>query len=248
MSKPLVSIITTVYNNELYIEESLRSIFNQTFKDFEFIVFNDCSTDKTWEIIEKTFGEFDGDYTIIDSNRGKNIGCAKGRAEAISVARGKYLAIHDGDDISYQHRLEKEVEFLEAHLDVFCVGSWADSVNSYGGHIKVMDFPKEEHDDFVRDIFEGNNTMLDPTTLFKKAVFDELGGYNFEWRLIPDLNLWVRAIMAGYYFANIQESLVAHRKHGGSVMTRNLRAVIYQHKLMDKVMLSEHKKEVFFRR
>lgn len=248
MSIPLVSVITSVYNNAEFIEESLRSIFDQTFKDFEFIVFNDCSTDNTWEVIEKTFRDFDGDYTIINSNKKRNIGCGSGRNVAIDNARGKYLAIHDGDDISYSNRLEREVKLIEARPDLFCVGSWCDEINADGSFRRLRDFAKEDHDDFVRDIFDNSdNTMIDPSSLFSRDSFYKLGGYDSEWYLVPDLHFWVKAILEGYYFYNIQEPLVAHRKHGGGVMDQNFRHVIFQHRLLNKKILSKHKKEVFFR-
>jgi len=247
MSTPLVSVITTVRNCEKFIEESLRSIFNQSFDDFEFIVFNDSSTDNTWEVIERTFSDFNGSSTIVNRVVGKKIGCGPGRNVAIKNARGKYIAIQDGDDISYGNRLKKEVEFIESHPDLFCVGSWSDLIDKNGKKIGVLKYPKEDHNDFVRDIFARNNTLVDPSSLFRRDVFNELGGYEAEWNLVPDLNLWVKAITAGYYFSNIPEPLIAHRKHAGSVMNRYHRAAMYQHGLMERVMLSKLKKEVFFR-
>lgn len=247
MSKPLVSVITTVYNCEKYIEESLMSIFGQTFKDFEFIVFNDASIDNTMEIIEKTFCDFDGDYIIINSDKEKNSGCAVGRNIAIDRARGKYLAIHDGDDISYSNRLEKEVGLIEACSDLFCVGSWCDSINADGTHRGVFDYPKEDHNDFVKDIFSGDNTMIDPSTLFRRDGFYRLGGYDSGWNFVPDLHFWIKALIGGYYFSNIQESLIAHRRHSESVMLQNYRSVVFQHNLLNRTLLSKYKKEVFFR-
>ena len=247
MSKPLVSVITTVYNCEEFIEESLESIFSQTFKDFEFIVFNDASTDNTWEIIERCFRNYDGDYVIIDSDKDTNLGCPRGRQVAMSRAKGKYYAIHDGDDNSYSNRLEREVEFLEDNPEIFCVGSWADSINGDGSHREVMNFPPDNHNSFIDSLFQGNNTFLDPTAMMRADIFHKLGGYDNKWNLIPDMHLWTKAVFEHCYITSLQESLVAHRKHSGSVMMSSLREVIMQHRFMHKLLLEGVKKEGFYR-
>ena len=123
MSIPLVSVIITAYNCEKFLEESLNSIFYQTFKDFEIIFYEDASTDKTWQVALDLFKNSKSDFIgarLIHSGD-KNVGCGEGRNRAIKEARGKYIAIQDADDISFQHRLEKEVDYLEEHDDVFCV-------------------------------------------------------------------------------------------------------------------------------
>ena len=245
MKTPLVSVIMSAYNCEAFVEESLRSIFDQTFTDFELIVFNDSSSDITGEIIAETLSDFEGDYTYISRSVGDRIGCGPGRERAISKARGKYIAIQDADDISYPLRLEKQVEFMESHPDIFVVGTWADKVHENGKFREDMIYPPSCHNDIIDQFFNEVNTMIDPSSFFKRDVFNKLGGYGDDWRLVPDCFLWVKAILDGQRFANIQEKLVAHRVHRGSVVSCNHRYVVQQHHILHRSMLMKHKKEVF---
>lgn len=245
MKKPLVSVITTVYNCENFIERSLKSIFNQTFKDFEIIVFNDASTDKTWNVIEKTVKDYGGNIITINRIMGGNIGCAAGRNLAINRAKGKYIAIQDGDDISDADRLKKEVEFLENNADIFCVGSWAKLIDTNEKVIGDFDYPPQNHTDIVKMLSKMVNPIVDPSSMFRKNIFDNLGGYNEKWDLVPDLYLWVTAINNGYFLSNIPEILVYYRKHKDSLTARKLQEVIAQHKELHKEMITWSKKKVF---
>ncbi len=245
MSKPLVSVITTVYNCEKFIEKSLRSIFNQTFQDFEFIIYNDSSTDRTWEIIDNVLRDFGGKHTSINKVVGEVMGCAAGRNRAIEQAKGKYIAIQDGDDISYNDRLEKEVEFMESNSDIFCVGSWADLIDEKGEKIGVFDYPPENHNDAVLDIYKMKNPIIDPSSMFRKDIFNKMGHYSVKWDLIPDLYLWVSAMLGGHRFANLPHKLISYRKHKNSVMSKCQSRAIRQHRLLYDTMISKHKKEGF---
>jgi len=247
MTTPLVSVIVSAYNCEKFIEESLRSIFNQTFRDFEIIVYNDASTDRTGKIIDNLLSEFSGKHIGIDRIIGSNIGCAEGRNKAIEKATGKYLAIQDGDDVSENNRLEKEVNFIESIPDLFCVGSWANLIDCNGKHIGVFDYPHKEHNDTIIDIFKMINPIIDPSSLFRRDIFLKLGCYDTSYYLVPDLHLWVKAMLGGYYFANILEKLVSYRRHKDSVMGKFSNIAIIQHRLLYKELIHKHKKEVFFR-
>lgn len=245
MSTPLVSIVMTVYNCERFIKKSLESIFDQSFKDFELIIFNDASTDRTWGIIEDTFRDFEGRYISINRVVGSNIGCAAGRNKAIEQARGKYIAIQDGDDVSYNDRLEKEVEFMEKNPSTFCVGSWADLIDEKGSKIGVFDYPPADHNSMIEYLYNMKNPIIDPSSMFRKDIFNRLGGYNVKWYLVPDLYLWVSAMIEGYTFANIPQKLISYRKHGNSVMAKYPIKAIREHRLLYDTMIVKYKKEVF---
>ena len=240
MSVPLVSVIMTVYNCEKYIEESLRSIFNQTFRDFEIIIYDDASTDRTWQkclaTITDSNKEFMGNIRLRPGK--KNVGCGEGRNRAIKRARGKYIAIQDADDISFQKRLEKEVDFLEKHDDIFCVGAWADKMEENGDFIELMAYPPAIHEEIYNEMMvKKNNPIIDPSCMYRKDDFNKLGGYDGRWRLVPDFNLWARAAKAGYKFANLEEVLVHYRQHPNSVTNKSEMAVVKEHFKMCKELL-----------
>ncbi len=244
MKDPLVSVVMTVYNCERFIKQSLESIFDQTFQNFELIIYNDASTDKTWQkvlaaITDKN-KEFMGLIHLIPGK--KNVGCGEGRNRAINRARGKYIAIQDADDVSLPERLEKEVEFLEKE-NIFCVGSWADRIDEENNYIETLDYPFQQHKDIVKDIVENShNSIIDPSSMFNRDIFNKLGRYDNKWNLIPDFHLWIKAILAGHKIGSIAEKLVLYRKHGGSVMANYEREAIRQHVLLYNSMVIKHKK------
>ena len=232
MSVPLVSVIMTAYNCEKYIEESIESIFHQTFRDFELIIYEDGSTDKTWQkalaTVTKKGKAFMGCVKMLPSH--KNVGCGEGRNRAIKRARGKYIAISDADDISFQIRLKKEVDFLEENEDIFCVGAWADKMEEDGKFIELMTYPHAAHEEVYNEIIvKKNNPIIDPSCMYRREDFDRLGGYDNQWKLVPDFNLWGRAAKAGLKFANLQEVLVHYRQHPNSVTNKNEMAVVREH-------------------
>ncbi|MHA1469581.1 MAG: glycosyltransferase [Candidatus Asgardarchaeia archaeon] len=231
MKRPKVSIIMTVYNCEEFIEEALDSIFSQTFKDFELIVYDDASTDNTFEILKaySKGGILNRFIAIKELGEKKNIGCGAGRNEAIRYAQGKYLAIHDADDISFPERLEKEVAFLEDHQDVFCVSSWAIKIDENGEELEIMDYPPPTHKEIRAEFLKVKNPIIDPASMFRRRAFEKIGGYSAEWRLVPDFYLWGKAISYGYKFDNILQPLVYYRKHDNSVTTIHQDKTVGEH-------------------
>jgi len=121
MKKPLVSILMPAYNAEKYIGNSIESILNQTFKDFELIISDDASTDKTWDIIKK-YKQKDG--RIVVTRNAKNRYIAENRNRLIKLAKGKYIAWQDADDISDSNRIQKQYTFMEKNPKVGIVGGY----------------------------------------------------------------------------------------------------------------------------
>ena len=103
-----------------------------------------------------------------------------------------------------------------------------------------------KHNDIIIDIFEMRNPVIDTSSLFRKDVFCDIGGYEPKWYLIPDLHLWVKAMLAGCRFVNIPEQLVLYRKYSNSVTGQNTMQAIKQHKALYRAVVTQQKKEVFF--
>ena len=114
----MISVILPTYNNERTIFNSIKSILNQSYQDFELIIINDCSTDKTKQVIES----FD-DNRIIYLENNKNIGRSKSRNIAIKKAKGDFIAVMDGDDISVPDRLDKQFKYLLENPKIDLVAS-----------------------------------------------------------------------------------------------------------------------------
>jgi len=228
-SNPKLSIITTLYNCEQFIEESIQSVLNQTYSDFEWIIINDGSTDSTWKIATEILAE-DNRVIMINSSENKKI--PKRRNEAIGLARGKYVAIHDGDDISLPMRFEKEIAYLEKNDSVFCVGGHAVMIDHESEQTGIMNYPPIRHRQIVNGLLHKQlNPMIDPSTMFKREVFESLGGYTLDESIytVPDMDLWARAIVDGRVFANLPEIIIKYRKNADGMTEKHKSEMIKAH-------------------
>jgi len=118
--EPLISVVMPVYNTEKFVAEAIESILAQTFTDFEIIIIDDCSTDKSWQIIQD-FSE--KDQRIVTIQNSENQGLARSLNKGLKIAKGQFIARMDADDISMPQRFEIQLDFLKNHPDVGVVGS-----------------------------------------------------------------------------------------------------------------------------
>jgi len=212
MAGPLVSIITPIYNCEQYLDESIQSVLMQSFQDYEFIIGDDGSTDSSKEIAASYSSNADWRIKFLDSD--VNMRIPRRRNTMIDAAKGKYIAIHDGDDVSLSHRLEKQVAFLEENEDIFCVGGHAIKIDPSGKETGIMDYPPETHEEIISEIVNKvTNPMIDPTTVFRRDIFNKLGRYTLRKDIytVPDFDVWTRAMLRGFRFANLQEVIIKYR-------------------------------------
>ena len=128
---PKISVLMLAYNEERYIAETIESILNQTFKDFEFIIVNDGSTDKTEDIILSFH-----DPRIRLINNHVNLGLTISLNKGLSIAKANLIARQDGNDISCTKRLEKQLEFMNANPEVVVLGTNAKYINEKGKKIR----------------------------------------------------------------------------------------------------------------
>ncbi len=214
MKYPKVTVVMSVYNGEKYLCEAIDSILNQTFRDFEFVIINDGSTDSTSKILNKYS---DPRIRIIANNQ--NLGLSKSLNKGLQLAKGEYIARQDSDDISSPKRLGTQVAFLDARPECGLVGCWSYKIDARNKIIdKVTLFT--EHNDIVMMLLEENH-FVHSSVIFKKGCIDKLGGYNEEVKYAQDYDLWLR-ISENYKVANISEFLHSWRyeKHGISYNKR----------------------------
>jgi len=230
-----VSIITPVYNCEKYIKESLDSICDQIgFNDFEWLILNDGSTDSTWDIIcNHPFPCIDREKIILIDDK-ENIKIPRRRNIAVSFASGKYIAIHDGDDVSLPFRLKDQFDFLESNTDIFCVGGHALKMDLEGEPLGEMDYPKSSHAQIVGQFYRCVNPMVDPTTMFRRKDFLELGGYSVRDDIytVPDMDLWCKAILCGKKLSNIIKPLIKYRTNPSGMTVKHKEEMIEAHMIV----------------
>lgn len=202
MHKPVVSVVLPVYNGAHYLAEAIESILLQTFHDFELIIINDGSTDKSLDIIK----DYAMKHTVISVIDCENKGLVASLNEGIANAKGKYIARMDQDDISLPTRFEKQVVLFEQDKDLVLCGTWATIIDSDGKFIKNSNI-KTKHKDIINDIEHCKNPFFHPSVMFRKKdnVF-----YNETALYCEDYEMWLKYSTMGKLL-NIPEYLLKYR-------------------------------------
>jgi len=212
MKFPKISVIMAVYNSEKFLNESINSILNQTFKDFEFIIINDCSTDNSLKII-KEFIKKDNRIKLINNER--NLGAAGTRNEGLKIAKGKYIAILDSDDISYTQRFVIQYNYLEDNPHIFLVGSSAIYINENGKEIRKF----RKYDDYKMLAWRlpKSCSIIHSCVMFKNEGFL----YKEEFESVEDYKLFLELLSQGKNLTNLPQFLIKYRVHKGSMSIYN---------------------------
>ena len=234
-----ISVIMTIYNVENYLKESLKSLRNQTYQDFEIIIINDGSKDKTVQIVEE-FIKINRDLSISFFNFQDNKKIPIRANFAIDNAIGEYIAIQDGDDISLPHRFAAEVDLLDKRKDIFAVGTNAITIDKDGNVIGDMVRP-QLHKDIVKKVKSFTNSIINPSAMFRRKDFYEIGKYTLdkEIYLVQDYELWTRAILKGYLLYNIQQQLVKYRVNPIGNTKRCQACMVKAHRLVWEQFMRE---------
>lgn len=196
-----------VYNADRHLEESIRSILNQTFTDFEFIIVCDNPTEKTKMILNK-YQKSDHRILIFFQERkgiifARNLGC--------QFAKGEFIAVMDADDISDPERLKTQFQFLKENPDIGIVGSWVDIIDEKGRVIKKIQLPTSPNV-IGWNLFFGN-CIYHLTILMRSDILKELQYYTQAENGFPeDYDLWTRAFFLTKII-NIPKSLAQYRRH-----------------------------------
>lgn len=205
--QPQVTVILPVYNGEKYLTEAIESILNQSYKNFELIIINDGSHDKSLLIAEKF-----KDKRIRIYNQKHNQGLAKTLNFGINLAKGKYIARQDQDDFSYPERLKKEVDYLNKNPKCGLIGTWAEIWK--GKNKDTNRFLKHPAtNDLLQLFLLFNNPFVHSSVIIRKKALNEIGLYSTDKEREPpeDYELWSR-IAQKYDLANIPEILHAYRE------------------------------------
>ncbi|WP_433745215.1 glycosyltransferase [Falsibacillus pallidus] len=203
---PKISVIMGVYNGEKYLHDAIKSILNQSFKDFEFIICDDGSTDKSVNIIEHYKKN---DKRILFLQNDKNIGLAATLNKCITVADGEYIARMDCDDVSLLDRFNKQVDFLDNNKNIALVGGNANLFNDKG----IYGIRKMEGEYTRLNVFK-KNFFIHPTVMMRKKSVVSIGGYTeskYTYRT-EDYDLWCKFCEKGYKGFNIDEILLNYRE------------------------------------
>lgn len=223
-SIPLVSVIIPSYNHEIYIEKSLRSVLEQTYKNIEIIVIDDGSKDNTVNLLKELQKN---NHFILESQ--ENMGVCKTLNKAISISKGKYIAILASDDYWDLTKIEKQVKVLETTKDSeFCFTQALEFDSNTNKKIKI--FPKKTlSGDVLNSIFIRQHVPAG-SMMFSKKLFEKLNGFD-ETLKEEDWDFVIRSA-ANTKFVGINEPLFFYRSHETNIMKTRIRKEIFKQKIL----------------
>ena len=201
MSSPAVTVLMSAYNAEATVGRAIESILSQSFKNFEFLIINDGSSDGTLGIIE-SYAESDSRIRVIDQ---ENMGVPVASNRGLREARGEFIARFDADDVSLPHRLGVQYELLSGNSDIVLTGG--ESINFYGGKEVSRVFWVDEdviYAERLLDLHFAHSTMM-----YRRDVALSIGGYDDRYRHAEDVDLFVRFFSAGRVV--MLQGVVLHR-------------------------------------
>lgn len=211
-STPLVSVVMSVFNGEKYLRESIDSILNQTFSEFEFIIINDGSKDSSLNIIKSY-----KDPRIVAITQ-KNQGIVRALSRGIDLAKSEYIARMDADDICMPHRLKDQFDYMEQNKKCVLLGGNLVFIDSLGK--EVLKSPMLLHDPEIRLELMVRSPFAHPAVMFRKSAYVVSGGYDSATFPAEDYDLWVRMAQQGE-LANLDSELLAYRLNDEGISATN---------------------------
>lgn len=213
-NNPLISVIMPVYNTEKYLPLAIESILNQTYSNFEFLIFDDGSSDCSPEII-KEYASKDNRITAYFSPM--NTGYLFHLNEGLRLAKGDFVARMDSDDIAYPNRFAEQLAFLQEHESVVVLGTCTIPINEDGKEVGKGTRPLLPKHIFWDSFF--TNPLCHPTVMFRSGIFKTIGQYDIKKYPAEDHDLWLR-ILRQSDIANLGTPLLKYRLHTSSVSVK----------------------------
>ena len=210
---PKVTVLMPIYNGQQYLRESIESILDQEFADFEYLIINDGSTDSSVAIIESYT-----DPRIRLVHNEQNVGLVGTLNRGINLSRGQYIARMDCDDISLPKRLQLQVQFMEQHQQVGVCGSWYRLLDG-AENLRDCRLPIGSNEIKCQLLFRC--PLAHPSVILRKSTLLQYGlYYDYEYKHAEDYNLWMTASKFTQ-LANIPEFLLVYRRHGDQVTSKH---------------------------
>jgi glycosyltransferase involved in cell wall biosynthesis len=207
---PLISVAMPVYNGEQYLVEAIDSILAQTFNNFELIIIDDGSSDASLDVL-RVYEKLDSRIRLI-ARENRNL--ATTLNDIITLARGKWFARMDQDDIALPHRFERQLQWLqETEADI--TGSW---VQRFGKSDKRL-VKLRQTDDAIKMELLFCSPFAHPSTMMRTTLIKQLC-YDKAWEKVEDYDLWERAARAGWKMTNVPEVLLLYRVHDTQISTK----------------------------
>jgi glycosyltransferase involved in cell wall biosynthesis len=216
---PFISVLLPAYNAEKFLKEAIQSILNQTYSNFEFIIINDGSTDKTQEIIDAY-----ADPRIHCILHKENKGLIQSLNEGILCAKGVYIVRMDADDIAFANRIQVQVDFMESNPQITAVGSHAIFFNeNKASPIENWALDQKTNTQLeIKKTLIWENCLIHPSICFRTNVVKDLL-YDPSQKNYEDYDLWLRMIANNYAISKINEPLLYYRVQAQSITQSSIR-------------------------
>lgn len=214
MEKPLVTVMMSAYNHEKYVAEAIDSVLNQTYSNFEFLICDDGSQDKTAEIIG-AYNDQRIKFVPFKQNTG-----FKTWDYMLDRTRGEYIACLGSDDVWRADKLEKQVDFLQSNCQYDACFSWVETIDgasnvippNKGSRNAYFNVENKSREEWMEHFFFIGSGFAAPTFMMRGDVYKELNGFMFKYRQIQDYDLWIRYMLKHDLYI-IPEQLLYYRWH-----------------------------------
>lgn len=215
---PKVSVLVKAYNHAPYVRQTIQSVLDQSFQDFEIVVTDDGSTDATPEIL----GSFTDPRIRLDVSP-RNLGISAAMNATIARARGRYFAILNSDDWALPDRLQRQVAYLDTNPGVSAVfglprpvGEAGEPTAAFNDFKAPLGFAEFSRRNWLRRFFFDGNCLCAPTAMIRREVYEAVGGYDNRLNYLHDLDMWIRMLVAGCNIHVLPEELTAFRIRANS--------------------------------
>ena len=205
-SNPVISIVLPVYNGQRYVKDSIASCLNQTLTDFELIIVDDCSQDRTPAIVDE-FAQMDTRVKVIRNKQNRKLPASLN--VGFTQARGSYHTWTSDDNVYAPTALEEMLSYLQTHQHIDAV---------YCDYVKIDERTGQTREWIVKEIdYIGRGNPVGACFMYKSEVFDKLNGYDEQLFCVEDYDFWLRAYRSGFRFSPLRKKLYAYRCHENSL-------------------------------
>ena len=214
MKPPAISVLMPVYNGDRYLTEAVESVLAQTFTDFEFLIIDDGSTDRSLQILQQYAAQDKRIRLISRENRG----LIATLNQMLELAQGEFLARMDADDIALGDRFAAQLEFLRQHSDYVCVGGAYALMDAQGRTVLPLEMP-ETNEEIQQAILSGRTIINHPCAMIRRQALEAIGGYDAAMVTVEDLDMLLRLGEVGK-LANLKQMVLKYRFHMESVSAK----------------------------
>lgn len=215
--EPLISVIMGVYNDQRFLKEAIESILCQTYKNFEFIICNDCSADQSTKILEK-YKKIDNRITII--NNKKNMGLAASLNRCIDISKGDYIARMDSDDRALSDRFSIQVEYLNEHPDTSVIGTNVYYIDNSSNRYSKTEFPHMKSISLKEAVKQ--TSLIHPSVMMRKEAILNVNKYTVTELTCraEDYDLWCKMKEKRMVLETIGDYLLEYREDESGIKKR----------------------------